>query len=346
MAKYMVQVAKRDELWRPVKFFNGDDMLFKVTLKVLDRYGPNNLRFTDKDEKGSPEYQAKELARQEWISIYSCDLREGLNQQRSYVQAQMKYQALWWQRGKLIEKIPAPSTPAPPGGYLDLPHPNDMWKVVCRDFEQESDKGKDRQGYLRDLFDWWVADHVSACAGSKYWSQKAQRTACVSSYMFQDEDGSEKIGVTASTEALAFIMYENCYDKWKEMHKFKEVEHETIDVPKYSGRRPEETKRWKCKWSDPSGGQDLYGGWDSEGLKQFEEGRKQITKSRKDHAEDYAKIEEAQRKRFAEKYDAEMKKKRKKKDGEDGEPVAATAKRPKKAQKNKDTALSIEYDNI
>ena len=130
------------------------------------------------------------------------------------------------------------------------------------------------------------------------------------------------------------------------MHKFKEIEHQTIDVPKYSGRCHEDTKRWQCKWSDPSGGQDLYGGWDSDGLKQFETVKRQITKLRRDNVEDYADLEGAQMARFAEKYKAEMKKKRKKNDGEDGEEVVVQPKKKKRVEKNKDTALTFDMEDI
>ena len=50
--------------------------------------------------------------------------------------------------------------------------------------------------------------------------------------------------------------------------------------------------------------------------------------------------------RFDEKYKAEMKKKRPNKDGEDGDEVVVQPKKKKRVEKNKDTALTFDMEDI
>ena len=343
-ANWISRVTKRD-LWRVVKFITGDDMLHKVSVHILDRYGPEKLRFNDDDDVDSKEYKNKVILRQEWLSMYCHDIRESLNGQRSYVQSQQKHQATWWQRGRLDEKAAHPPGHAPPEGFLELPSVEDVWKAVMREEDDEDDDSEERKTYLRNVLDWWVIGHLGACAGSKYWGAKAHRTECVSTHMMIDDDGTEKQGVPPGTEAMAFIMYENCHEKWREIHKWKEVEKMTSDVPKYSSRRHEETKRWYTKWSDPSGGQDLYGGWHSDGLKEFERIKKIIAKARKDHAEDFRVVEEGIVKRAAAKYQAEQKAKKGLSDEDETEKPPQKKKR-KKRSRNDDVEMEVNFDDF
>jgi hypothetical protein len=137
-----------------------------------------------------------------------------------------------------------------------------------------------------DLFLWWL-DHVGAVAGNTYYPKKIRRTQEVSVAINSADD---KLCVPPSTEAMAFLIYENCYQKWIEMHKWKEIEKNAGDVPKYSKGNPK-THRFQAKYSDSCSGQSPYGGWGSDGLKRFNTIKAAIAKMREEEPDCIAIVE-------------------------------------------------------
>ena len=264
MVAYLSKATKR-HIWRTVKFLGDDDQLYEVVFKVLDLYGPKTHWITG--QESPDELRTLTIERQEWVELYTTNIRTAINEQWSYVQSEQKKHALAWMKGDGTT-------------HQALPTCEDMWLVVNRKLDDEDPK---RASYLEDLFEWWVNCHLAACAGSTHFGDKTRRTFAVS--VAKVKNSSNKLAVPPSTEAMAYVMYENCYDKWQEIHKWKEVENNVADVPKYSSKHHEETKKWKGKYSDSCNGQNPYGGWDDDGLNRFLEVKEHISKMRKEEME-------------------------------------------------------------
>lgn len=272
--------------WRVVKFVGNDQQLMDCAFGCLDHL--NIKEYTHKDGENEEEIDRK---RDEWVALYGTDVRAAINEQRSYVQSEQKKLALARLKGN--EKLSIEPQ--------DLPTIEEMWKVVTRDIESDDENVTKKN---EELFDWWL-DHVGACAGNTYFGKKVRRTQNISTAVNQ-MDG--KLCVPPSTEAMAFLMYENCRQKWIEHHLYREVEGNTGDIPKYSKKHPE-THRFKALYSDSNSGQSPYGGWDSAGIKRFNELKKAIGDLRKSNPEHLAEVESAAVQRLHNKAVEERKKK-------------------------------------
>jgi hypothetical protein len=307
--------------WRTLKFVGNDDQLLSAATSVLDLLNIKDLMFTkDDDEDRIAEVQAN---RDEWVALYGTDVRSAVNEQRSYVQAQQKKIAITWLEGS--EKLGLDAKP--------LPTVSEMWQVVLRNIEVEGDEEATRQREI--LFDWWT-EHVGACAGNTYYSKKIRRTQQLSIAIAPDG----KKCVPPSTEAMAFLMYENCHVKWTEMSKFH-AEGNSGNIPKYS-KDNAATHRFKARYSDSCTGQSPYGGWGSDGIKRFNELKKAITDMRMNDADRIAMVEQACVDRLHERAVAE----RKKKLSDNGQSVPedelALLPKRKKAKKAPDVILTVE----
>ena len=273
----LVNSAVKKGLFRIIKFLADDEDLGVAVEKVCDMMRPDGTVF---DEKMTDDAIADvEASRADWMKTYAPVVRQCLNNHRSYVQGQMRDQALLWQKGNVEAGIPAKT----------LPDPDLIWQVCCmRNMDFGGPEHKVRN---EELFDWYVDSLLSCAAGAHHFSEKTRRTTRISEVLVPET--LDKLAVPPSTEAVCFVIYENCYKKWIEHHIWKEVEKKTADVPKWSSKRPEETKRWKAKYSDNCSGQDLYGGWSDEGITAFNKAQKAIKRMRKDDQERIGPIEQA-----------------------------------------------------
>ena len=128
---------------------------------------------------------------------------------------------------------------------------------------------------------------------------------------------------------MVLVMYDNCYQKWLNMHQRKEIDKTPGDIPKYSSKRHEETKMWMGKYSDSCSGNSPYGGWGDKGIEEFSRVRAQIVKLRHESADAIAPIEMDAVKRFTDAYEAERKRKKRANGGDEDE--TPTQKRQKAA---------------
>lgn len=315
MVMQVKKVAKK-KLWRTVKFIGNDSQLDKatdMTLKLM------KLKDYQHEEDETEEKRLKiDLKVVEFRGLYRCNVRCAINDQRSYVQGEMKKFILIWQKdgNELL--------------CFDDFKSIAMRNVVDEDGNEDPDKVKQFDLYLMLL---------SACAGSHTFGEKQRRLVPVSDAL--TEEG--KTAVPPSTEAVCLVLYDNCVDKWREMHNYKEVEKKTGDIPKYSSKRHEETKQWKAKYSDSCSGNSPYGGWNKEGLVQFNTVKKEISNLRANKKEEILVVEKAAVKRFYALWLADRKRKAAENgrtiDDEDLEELA-----PSKKQKSGEDEVLAEFD--
>jgi hypothetical protein len=130
---------------------------------------------------------------EEWLSMYATDVRAAINDQRSYVQSEMKKIALaWLKQGENLL-------------------PFDEFKAIAlRNVDGDDENPDPKKEKKFDLY----LTFLSAVAGSGIFGDKARRTDPVSLCMTAEG----KTAVPPSTEAMCLIMYDNCRQKWLNMH--------------------------------------------------------------------------------------------------------------------------------
>jgi hypothetical protein len=195
--------------------------------------------------------------RSDFINLYKDDVRDGLNQQRSYIQSQMKKVC-----DALLEK------------GKKLPTVEDIVSVATRSFPLPKDgdeAGGKEYERIMEIFVWYWDVLLPCVAGNTYWNKGIRRTQTIS----LAADKEETLCIPPSTEAMCAVMYDNCYGKWP---KLKEIKKKGGKIPKK--KTDPGTKDVKGKYSDPLSGQSKYGGWSVTGLKEFNRLRKAVITGR------------------------------------------------------------------
>lgn len=303
-ADLVVKKTKR-ELWRTVKFLSNEETEIAATERCLDLMNIREFMLTN--DKGKDVVIKQK--RSDFVATYRGDCREGTNEQRSYVQSQMK---------KVFNKT------MDNGGVP--PSIADVYKVVTRDIPLPSDSDEAQQEEherLMVIFLWYWDELLSKCAGNIYWRDSIRRHQCIS---IATHEG--KHCITSSTEAMCALMYDNCRDKWEKMYKKKQAD-PTAKLPKK--KDDPETDELSGKYSDAQSGQAKYGGWNSEGLEKFQLVVGQVKAARK--TEKSAQLEQICLDMVRHRYKIEP------------ETVALTGKRGKKRKKTPAAAVVIAFDD-
>ena len=303
----------KGDLWRLVKFIGTNTQLRKASKMVLVYLNLKDYTVMDGDSAETKQEVA--LAVEEWLTLYSTDVRQANNEQRSYVQSEMKKIALAWLKNGNT-----------------LPKPDVFLRIAQRGVENTKED--------QSFFDLYVL-MVSAVAGSSTYGEKQRRTETISSCKTQDK----RQAVTVSTEALVMVMYENCHQKWLNMHDYKEVQKKSGNIPKYSSLKHELTKKWKAKYSDSCSGNSPYGGWSKEGIAKFNSYSKLFRTLHQELSEEQHQVEEEAVARFAAVYEEERKRKRAENGLEEDPGAAGESSVRKKARiEDDDDAVLADFD--
>ena len=278
-----VQKAVKRDLWRLVKFIGNEEQVRKAGLMVIDLLLIKDFLVTEEDPE--EKQQEVQVAVEQWLTTYASDIRQANGEQRSYVQSEMKKIVLAFL--KRVGKIPTPK---------------EFFQLSQRNLSRTT---PDQQADQEELFDFYVT-LLSAVAGSATYGEKQRRTDPISACKTQDG----KTAVTISTEAFLVVMYENCYNKWLNMHKWKEVDKNPGSIPKYSRVRHAQTQDFMAKFSDTLAGNSQYGGWSREGIEKFNAYIKAFKTLRETNSEGCRAEELLSVSRFKAAYDEERKRKR------------------------------------
>ena len=190
-----------------------------------------------------------------------------------FPQGEVKKACLEWMKGDERNGIPPRS----------IPSVEDMRRVVMREIEDED---KEKEAYLFDLFVWYVDNLLPHCANVTIFGEKIRRQQCVSTAKWSDNPN--KLAVTPSTEAMVFLLFDHNHDKWIEFHKWREVEKNVGNMPKYV-KKDAKTHRFQTKYSEGA-----PTGWpfNEEGVSVFYNMCEAIKKNRKENAADIKQVEE------------------------------------------------------
>jgi hypothetical protein len=313
-----VKMAK-GEGWRKIKFINSNQQLRVAATIIMDLL--NLVDCTSYDDDTDERQQEVALNREQWLTLYSTDVRHGNNENRSYVQSEMKKIALQWMRdGK------------------KLPTPEEFARIAQRKVKEGADGSVSED---EEIFDMYIL-MLSTCAGASTFGEKHRRQFTIS----QCKTAGGHAAVPPGSEGLVMVMYENCYNRWLNMHDYREVQKKKGNIPKYSSRRHEETKQWMGKYSDSCSGNSPYGGWSRDGIKSFNEHSKIFKTLREENSDTYRSVEEAAMLRFSVAWEEERKRKRAENGITEDTDSAGSGSRKKKTKTNQleDDAILAQFD--
>lgn len=317
MVSQVKRIVKK-KLWAYVKFLGNDKQLADATLLCIDLMKLKDYLHVDGESVSQKEMVDEMVA--EFQMLYSTDVRSATNEQRSYVQGEMK---------KLY--INYRISGGDPISYVEFE------KVAMRNVLDNNGNPDPRKEQIFDLY----VHMLSACAGSSTYGEKQRRTTPISTAVTD----AGTFAVPHSTEGMTLVMFDNCVEKWDQMYKFKHEDNQPGNIPKYSPKKHEETKMWRTKYSDACSGNSPYGGWGKDGIKAFIKVTKKIKNLRETKSEDILEVENAAVGRFRELYREDRKRKaqlngREFDDSDDDEGSPAS----KKSKSDDDDEVLAEFD--
>ena len=236
-----VKAVAVSELFRCTKFLSSDKQLIKAAELVMS-YCDDGKKILA--EAANADQRMQKIV--DFALIYGLLITKAINSQRSTTQSQCKtaWQALRNEKGA-----------------AGAPTPKQLLKVVLRKGltkEEEPDEAKLKRN--QDWFMWYWDEIVPKCAGKNFWLQAHRYQGLLSEHAPADTPDLKY--VTAATEAIAVLYFENSWVKWE--FECRELARGIAlkDINK-------EDPKWRTRWSDSKVGQKMYGGWCKEGRMRF-----------------------------------------------------------------------------
>ena len=259
------------------------------------------------------QYEKIETNRRVFGKVYEKVILTALNDNRTYVQAQMKDHTLKWLLIRQDEEADRASSAKTKPRTMTLPTAEEMEKAASRDWtdleykvvdleegvedneenrkelQETNEEGLERAGHqitrMEKVFDLWVDVCLTAVAGCHGTSGFGHSIRCfepVSTCLVANSD--KALRITAGSEAFALLMYRNCVSKWNATHKFK-MNKTKGPQPRYSKKNKEENLEWKPRYTDSACGQNKYGGWVKQAKDDYMQLQKQFSTMRKEKAD-------------------------------------------------------------
>ena len=149
------------------------------------------------------------------------------------------------------------------------------------------DKSDKTYAYKLELLVWYVGKLLPYCVGNEWLpTSHLHYKTIVDPVQVEigNKDAKKVPAASATSEAMAWVIYENCFDKWVLICNERSKDH-TWKVPKYN-KSNRETHKWhKTKWSDPNGGKAALAGWKPAAHGALKEAKRAIMTIRRNDAE-------------------------------------------------------------
>ncbi len=243
------------DLWRHCKFIQSEKQKVSVTKWILGKLGLSATM--EKDHQRN------------WIHTYKDIPNSALNGRRSYAQSEMKKKVFEWIKTQKEKDVPIDDR---------LPLPKTILKCALRTIESDEEKA---------VFAWYWDDLLASVVGIQDWGPNIRHYTTITEAKVPHTDPYSKPSshpeklITRSQEAFAVVCYENCYAKWRAMHRYLEAHpgSKLTEDPEYKNGK------YDGRYTDSRSGQKTFSGWKQEGLDQFNLIQAQILESRtKDEA--------------------------------------------------------------
>ena len=150
----------------------------------------------------------------------------------------------------------------------------------------ERESGPEYEAFTRKMvvFVFWVDGILPAAAGTDDFGLTI-RAYHLAVDKIEFKDGKMRQAVTVPTEAFAYLMYENCREKWEATLTYRDGNKKKT-VPKYN-KEDESTHVYHIgKWSDSKSGQVKGGGWHPDAFTAFNEYCDKVKKFRQQDKKD------------------------------------------------------------
>ena len=262
--------AQGPTLWRTTKFLNTEDDIYLATKTIMA-----DLPECKKLLEGDPGTVEENILA--FLDTYQGAITTGINEQRNNTQTGLK--------NAYIERY---------DNKEDMPHPNDLLKVILRkdlaypikpkeppeaDFPGKPDKyaqaknlyEQKMQKYLakrkevkknRDYFKWYWTCLLPKVCGNKRWGVTIRNFGTISGHA--PVDTPKKKYVTTSDEALVQVLFENCGQRFPYLA--------SLERKKFTSEEKEEQRensKYTSAYSSANVGQEKFGGWNALGRKRF-----------------------------------------------------------------------------
>ena len=262
--------AQGPTLWRTTKFLNTEDDIYLASKTIMA-----DLPECKKLLEGDPGTVEENILA--FLDTYQGAITTGINEQRNNTQTGLK--------NAYIERY---------DNKEDMPHPNDLLKVILRkdlaypikpkeppeaDFPGKPDKyaqaknlyEQKMQKYLakrkevkknRDYFKWYWTCLLPKVCGNKRWGVTIRNFGTISGHA--PVDTPKKKYVTTSDEALVQVLFENCGQRFPYLA--------SLERKKFTSEEKEEQRensKYTSAYSSANVGQEKFGGWNAAGRKRF-----------------------------------------------------------------------------
>ena len=262
--------AQGPTLWRTTKFLNTEDDIYLASKTIMA-----DLPECKKLLEGDPGTVEENILA--FLDTYQGAITTGINEQRNNTQTGLK--------NAYIERY---------DNKEDMPHPNDLLKVILRkdlaypikpkeppeaDFPGKPDKyaqaknlyEQKMQKYLakrkevkknRDYFKWYWTCLLPKVCGNKRWGVTIRNFGTISGHA--PVDTPKKKYVTTSDEALVQVLFENCGQRFPYLA--------SLERKKFTNEEKEEQRansKYTSAYSSANVGQEKFGGWNALGRKRF-----------------------------------------------------------------------------
>ena len=230
-----------------------------------------------------------------WKNRYARFVRTSLNKQRNYVQQELR---------EVMEQVFKDNKEA------EYPNVEQMLAIVLRDKLDDDTPDEEREQHEKFLDNYWNV-LLPKVATHKAWGPNRRHHGLLS-FDKENPDNKEALpSVSASDEAFIAVLWMNCYSKWR----YKSLcvrNNEEVD---------ENDPQMETPYTDAKGGQKKFGGWNADGIKEFDKLKEKIEKNRTKQKKYVEAVEQAalERIRKAEKVEEqEAMRKTKRKKGRSG----------------------------
>ena len=258
MEKCAAETAKKG-LWKVCKFIKSDKKLYKATKMVM--------RDLELQEHEGLFGKGKMEAEEAWIAENKDTVRVAVNEQRNYVQQELR---------ELVEKYFHANKEA------SIPNVDQMMNLIMRNKLDRDTPDEERETY-QNLFDIYWNVLIPKVATHNAWGPSKRHHILMSTGKQDEGDPDAPLAVTAEDEAFLVTLWHNCYNKWwyREQCRRNGTEVE----------RDEEDRL--TPFTEARGGQKKFGGWKPEAIKFYEKKRSEIHKNREEQGPYVVEVETA-----------------------------------------------------
>lgn len=256
-----VTKTTKNALWKVCKFIKNETKLDKAATFVM-----KNLELQELEGlEGTELAEAEET----WKATYRSDIRVALNNQRNYVQQEVRAVVVALFETNQEDKVP---------------NVEEMAELVMRDKLDNKTEDAELERYQK-LFDFYWNELMPKVAGHSYWGPAKRHHVLLSSGKKEPDDPECETYVTASDEAFLLVLWENCFKKWQYscLEKRKDA---AKDVD-------EEAPEMATPYTNSKAGQKKFGGWNEAGIRKYVEHQANIKGNRVDEVEFVKAVEEA-----------------------------------------------------